>query len=149
MAWGCSSFKPRISLPLLHSMGHLASVRKEDKHVSALYETHQSWFVGFYFTVPTALTKSGKGVESNSLCRMYPSGDKQYLIAFTTVWAKHTCCEASEKAELNVVAFGPNPASVVLATVSHSSLVFGNSINPWSTTESTKGFHYILMSVFP
>lgn len=48
-----------------------------------------------------------------------------------------------------MVTSGPNLASVMLATISHSSFIFGNSVKPRSTTEMTRGFHYRLVSVFP
>lgn len=46
--------------------------------------------------VSVTLTKSAKGVDLNKWCRRNHLAAKQHWIVFTTVWAKHTCCEASE-----------------------------------------------------
>lgn len=123
-----------------HPKRHFMSVRKHGKHTqSTLYYTYRSWFVGFYFMIPTTLTKQTKWAEARSLCRMNH-------LAASSIWLylpqceQSTCCEASEKAELHAVTPGPTLASTVLATVSHSSLVFGISINPWSITEVQKVF---------
>lgn len=130
-------------------MGNFASLTEEGEDIEyTLLNTSELicklFLYGFW-----DINKISQRSRSEQMVQEESSGSQAALDCIYHSVGKALLLWSFREIELHVVTSGPNLASVVLATGYHSSFVFGNSVKSWSTTESTKGFHYRLVSVFP
>lgn len=118
---------------------------RETSLQTTLYWTHQSWFAGFFFTVPTTLTKSAKEAELNSLCGM------NRLVA-SGIWLYLPQCEQSTlavKLQRRLSCMQSLLGQTWLLWHLYLIHLLSLEILLILEAQSTKGFHYILVSVFP